>query len=222
MSSSNAKAAAETLELPTDADDVGVIAADTELSAEDQQKVASVVTYIDSLPLTKELRADPNYKESRPHLTVPAEHKPVMLTAGSLAGPGRITVPPYVWTDDKNYSLVAINHLGPNLCGHPGIVHGGLLSTLLDEGLTRCAFAALPSKVGVTASLNINYKAPVPADSYVVMRAHVTKAEGRKAYVKGHLESVPKPGQEPVVFVEAECLAIEPKWAAGLKRVVDV
>jgi acyl-coenzyme A thioesterase PaaI-like protein len=32
---------------------------------------------------------------------------------------------------------VIIVHVGRGLCGHDGIVHGGLLATLLDEGLGR-------------------------------------------------------------------------------------
>lgn len=222
MSNSNKTATSELLEFPTEASDLPAISPDVELTAEQQQYIVGVVTFIDALELTKELRSDPLFKESRPHLNVPIEHRPNMLTAGSLAGHGRITVPPYVWTDDKNYSLVAINHLGRDVCGHPGIVHGGLLATLLDEGLVRCGSAALPNKVGVTASLNINYRAPVSADSYLVMRANVTNSEGRKAWVKGRLETLPAEGKEPIILVEAECLVVEPKWAAGLKKIANI
>lgn len=57
-------------------------------------------------------------------------------------------------------------YLSSLLYGHrSGIVHGGLLSTLLDEGLARPAFFALPAKLGVTANLNVDFKSPCFAES---------------------------------------------------------
>jgi acyl-coenzyme A thioesterase PaaI-like protein len=37
---------------------------------------------------------------------------------------------------DESEACVFV-HLGRGLCGHDGIVHGGLLATLLDEALAR-------------------------------------------------------------------------------------
>jgi acyl-coenzyme A thioesterase PaaI-like protein len=31
--------------------------------------------------------------------------------------------------------LTSIIHLGKNICGHDGIIHGGLAATILDEAL---------------------------------------------------------------------------------------
>ncbi len=112
---------------------------------------------------------------------------------------------------------MSISYLGPDLCGHPGIVHGGLLATILDEGLARCCFPALPNKVGVTANLNINYRRPAHAQTFVVLRANTVKVEGRKAWVEGHIETLAEEGEEPVVLVEATALFIEPKQAAVSK-----
>lgn len=111
-------------------------------------------------------------------------------------------------------SLVSIFYLGSDVCGHPGIVHGGLLATLLDEGLARCCFPALPNKAAVTANLNIDYRRPAMAESYFVLRAETVKVEGRKAWVEGRIETLPEEGKEPVVLVEAKALFIEPKQAA--------
>lgn len=109
---------------------------------------------------------------------------------------------------------MSISYLGRDLCGHPGIVHGGFLATMLDEGLARCCFAALPNKVGMTANLNINYRAPAKADSFVVLRAKTTKVEGRKAWVSGVIETLVSEGETPVVIAEATALFIEPRQAA--------
>lgn len=129
-------------------------------------------------------------------------------------GPGRVVVPPFVWTEKGGKSLVSISYLGTDLCGHPGIVHGGFLATMLDEGLARCCFPALPNKIGVTANLNINYRSPAPAGAFVVLRAKTTKVEGRKAWVEGHIETLVGEGEKPVILAEASALFIEPRQAA--------
>ncbi|KAI0846935.1 Adenylylsulfate kinase-domain-containing protein [Daldinia vernicosa] len=173
-----------------------------------------VEEFINNHPLTKEMRSKEEFYESRPHLKIPAPYRTYNLTAGTLMGPGRVVVPPVAFVEAGGKSLVSISYLGHELCGHPGIVHGGLLATMLDEGLARCCFAALPHKVGLTANLNINYRAPAHADSYVVLRATTTKVEGRKAWVEGRIETLVGEGETPVVLAEATALFVSPKHAA--------
>lgn len=93
-----------------------------------------------SLPLLESLRAAPNAKEwyeARPYQNFPEERRVNNLTAGALRGPGRLAVPPVIWVRrDESESYVFI-HVGRSLCGHDGIVHGGMLATLLDESMGR-------------------------------------------------------------------------------------
>ena len=165
-------------------------------------------------PEAEALRANPDFTEARPHLKIPEALRERSLTAGTLAGPGKIVVPPYVFSEANGKSMVSLMYLGSDVCGHPGIVHGGLLATLLDEGMARCCFPALPNKVAVTANLNIDYRAPAMADQYVALRAETVKVEGRKAWVEGRIETLPTDGKQPVVLVESKALFIEPKQAA--------
>jgi acyl-coenzyme A thioesterase PaaI-like protein len=59
------------------------------------------------------------------------------LTSGTLRGPGKLALPPLVRAKrDEGESFVFV-HVGRGLCGHDGIIHGGLLATLLDETLAR-------------------------------------------------------------------------------------
>ncbi|KAF2842545.1 Thioesterase/thiol ester dehydrase-isomerase [Patellaria atrata CBS 101060] len=189
-------------------------------------------------PFTQYLLRDPIYNASRPHLKIPAEMRAQNLTGGTLVGEDMIPSPPLTFVTDDGSELVSFTYVGPSLCGHPGIVHGGLLATLLDEGLARCCFPALPNKVGVTASLKIDYRAPTKAGQVVVLRAWTTKVEGRKAWVKGRLETLSDPdkwteawesgefaqrggvGKDggAVVLVEAEALFVEPKGAANMPK----
>lgn len=172
-----------------------------------------IEAHINGHHLTRSLRADPAFTESRPSLKINASYRSSSLTSGVLAGPGKIVVPPYAWFEEGGKSYVAIQYLGEDLCGHPGIVHGGLLATLLDEGLARCCFPALPNKIAMTANLTVNYRAPSPAGNYFVLRAKTVKVEGRKAWVEGHIETLPEEGKKPIILVEATALMIEPKQA---------
>lgn len=192
---------------PTDQESLGLYKPQT-----DEER--RVDEFIKNHPLSQELRGKEGFVESRPHMKIPEVYRTHHLTGGLLSGPGRIVVPPLVFEEAGGKGIVAISYLGNELCGHPGIVHGGLLATMLDEGLARSCFAALPHKIGVTANLNINYRAPAKANSYVVLRATTTKVEGRKAWVEGRIETLVDEGETPVVLAEATALFISPKQAA--------
>lgn len=192
---------------PTDAQTLKLFRPTDDVSAEIERR-------INAHSLTKSLRADKAFTESRPFLKIPDEYRAHSLTGGTLAGPGRVVVPPYFWNETGGKSLVSIMYLGSDLCGHPTVIHGGLLATIMDEWLARCCFPALPNQLAMTANLSISYKKPAPASSFVVLRAKTVKVEGRKAWVEGHIESLPDDGQEPVVYAEASALYIEPRMAA--------
>ncbi|KAI1821920.1 Adenylylsulfate kinase-domain-containing protein [Xylaria intraflava] len=194
---------------PTDGESLSLYEPQTE-------EERAIDDFIRNHPVAKELRMRQEFLEARPHMKIPEAYRTHHLTGGVLAGPGRIVVPPLVFSEEGGKSMVAISYLGHELCGHPGIIHGGLLATMLDEGLARCCFAALPHKVGVTANLNINYRAPAKPDNYVVLRAKTTKVEGRKAWVEGRIESLVGEGETPVVFAEATAFNIT--WHPSLSR----
>jgi 3'-phosphoadenosine 5'-phosphosulfate synthase len=193
--------------LPTDQDTLAMYEPPDDFSRD-------IDEHIRNCSIATSLRADADFVESRPHLKIPESIRSHNLTGGTLSGPGMIVVPPYIWTEREGKESVQIFYVGNNVSGHPGIVHGGLLATLLDEGLARCCFPALPNKVGVTANLQITYKKPTKADQYLVLRATTTKVEGRKAFVEGHIETMPEDGEEAEILVTANALFIEPKHAA--------
>lgn len=59
------------------------------------------------------------------------------LTMGTLRGPERLALPPLARAKKDEKASVVVLHLGTALCRHEGIVHGGMLATLLDESLGR-------------------------------------------------------------------------------------
>ncbi|KAF2704558.1 hypothetical protein K504DRAFT_461320 [Pleomassaria siparia CBS 279.74] len=185
-------------------------------------EVAEIERQIFKHPITRALLQDEKYVASRPHLKIPEKLRAQNLTGGTLLGPDKIAVPVLQFVTADGSTYVSFQWLGPALCGHPGIVHGGLLATLLDEGLARCCFPALPNKVAVTASLKLEYKRPCMAGQIVMLKAETTRVEGRKAWVTGRLMTLPKDGEdEGVVLTEGEALFIEPRQAATMKRVVN-
>lgn len=67
--------------------------------------------------------------------------------------------------------------------GAPGLCHGGVLATAMDEALGGAAW--LLGNRYVTGRLETDYLAPVPVGSDVHLRAWCTGVDGRKAYLEG-------------------------------------
>ncbi|KAJ6500928.1 HotDog domain-containing protein [Mycena sanguinolenta] len=178
--------------------------------------VAGLEAQLQSLPWLRELRAREDaaeWYETRPAAptSAPGITESVRannLTLGALRGPGKLALFPLARVKKDESEAVMFVHLGRGLCGHDGIVHGGMLATLLDEALGRNAIINLPDKVGVTATLSLKYKAPTRADQFVVIRTHLVELKGRKARVAGRVETL-----EGEVLVEAETLFIQPRYA---------
>lgn len=100
---------------------------------------------LQSLPYLEKERQRPDAREwyeTRPYQQFPEERRVNNLTAGALRGPGKLAIYPLLRVRRDESEAMAFMHLGRGLCGHDGIIHGGLLATLLDEALGRmvCAF----------------------------------------------------------------------------------
>lgn len=67
--------------------------------------------------------------------------------------------------------------------GAPGLAHGGVLASALDEALGSLAWLMLTP--AVTGRLEIDYVQPVPVGRTVVIDARCTGVDGRKVYVEG-------------------------------------
>lgn len=147
-------------------------------------------------------------------MKIPASIREHHLTGGALSGEGRLEIPPLQFVEKGGRRAFTIFYIGTDLCGHQGLVHGGAMATVLDEALARCCFQALPNKVGMTANLNINYRRPLPAGSFAVIRCVTTRVEGRKAWVEGTLENLAGEGEDRIAYCVADALFIEPKQAA--------
>ena len=100
--------------------------------------------------------------------------------------------------------FIAVVWFGPALTGWPGIVHGGVIATVMDESMGRCAIAKFPVQTGMTAKLEFNYMTPAATNAFHVVRAGRWRRgrRRRKGFVKGRLERL----MGRVVWRRMDCL----------------
>lgn len=123
---------------------------------------------------------------------------------------------------DTTSSEVCVSdiRIGEQLNGHNGIVHGGIISLMLDDAFgwgyeAMCliqGFTYDDAHNGdlpfvVTANLSVNYRAPLPAGSNAVIRVRHEKTDGRKIYFSSRMES----HDGSVLYSEATALFITVK-----------
>lgn len=95
-------------------------------------------------------------------------------------------------------------HLGAAYEGPPTLVHGGVLSMILDQMLGEAAGAG--GKPGMTGTLTVRYRQGTPLGD-LRSEAWIDRVEGIKTWAKGHIL-----GPDGVT-VEAEGVFILPRWA---------
>lgn len=117
---------------------------------------------------------------------------------------GADTAPAPAALSDKQ-STYAVWQFGDDAVGHPGVVHGGAISMAIDES---CGFAffALNRGLGFTAYLHVNYRAPLPAGTPILVTVRPKKIDGRKVT----LEATVTDGSQKV-FADGEALFVQPR-----------
>lgn len=96
--------------------------------------------------------------------------------------------------------------LGPGLDGHKGLLHGGMVSCLLDEVMGHAAYMS-HDEMAFTANMRVEFRAPVRTPGVVLLRAFLEeRSKGRKMYVKAVLED-----GEGRLAAEGECLYLSGK-----------
>jgi len=72
-----------------------------------------------------------------------------------------------------------------HLEGYPGLLHGGVISTLLHGAMTNCLF--LHGHEAVTAQLQIRFRHPVILESPVQLRVWITENHPLLFRLEAHL-----------------------------------
>ncbi|MGY1636151.1 PaaI family thioesterase [Geodermatophilus sp. SYSU D00742] len=128
-------------------------------------------------------------------------------------GPGSPVAPPLEATDTPDGRATGRVTVGKAHEGPPGLVHGGVVATLLDHVLARAVRAA--GRGGLTATLTVRYRRPVPLGVPLLVAAEAGEADGRRTPATARLVAEDAPDS---VLAEAEGLfvALRPERAAGV------
>lgn len=81
--------------------------------------------------------------------------------------------------------------------GPPGLVHGGLLATLLDEAMGTVPYDGVG--IRFTADMSVRYRRPTPIETDLICRARVNETSARGFTVTATIVAV---GAEDEVLVE--------------------
>jgi uncharacterized protein (TIGR00369 family) len=92
--------------------------------------------------------------------------------------------------------------------GPPGAVHGGISAMILDHLLGQAVAAA--GSAGMTGTLTVRYRRPVPYGTPLVATAEYTRTEGRKTWAEGRISLL-----DGESLVEATGLFITPSAWIG-------
>jgi acyl-coenzyme A thioesterase PaaI-like protein len=87
--------------------------------------------------------------------------------------------------------------------GYPGVVHGGVITSIMDEVLVRAFMAQDPNRFMFTAKLTIRFRQNVPTQQPLKIIGKITKDRGRMAESKAELF-----GPNGKLLAEAEGLLV--------------
>jgi uncharacterized protein (TIGR00369 family) len=76
-------------------------------------------------------------------------------------------------------------HPNDHLQGYKGLLHGGVIASLLDGAMTNCLFAN--GQEAVTAELIVRYRHPVDIGEPITVRAWVEKSYARVQQLRAEL-----------------------------------
>ena len=71
--------------------------------------------------------------------------------------------------------------------GYPGVVHGGIVATMLDEIAGRAVMIGEHNHLRYTAKLELRYRHPVPSEQAITLRGTVVRRRGRLATAHSEL-----------------------------------
>ena len=71
--------------------------------------------------------------------------------------------------------------------GYPGVVHGGIIASMMDEVMGRVFMEGDPPRFMVTAELKIRYKKPVHVNIPLRLTGHRVKDNGRVGRATGEI-----------------------------------
>ncbi|KAJ2901915.1 putative thioesterase family protein [Zalerion maritima] len=173
-------------------------------SAEDVATIEIINADAAKLPIVQSLTYDPEWVSWDAYGGIDASHRPNRITTGPLAGSKGVGAYQRVWRKESTGEVIVVLWFGSATTGWPGVVHGGMLATIMDECLGRTAIRCFEDGTGVTARLEMRYRAPVGSNGWVVVRCvpeleggegHAIKGSGEGGKKGVHVSEVGKTGE---------------------------
>lgn len=104
------------------------------------------------------------------------------------------------YIDDEN-RVVSDTTISNAFQGYPGVVHGGIVATMLDETAARSVMITDPNRLMFTGKLTTRYRKPVPVGASLHLVGEMVRDRGRIAECRSRLY-----GPDGEVLAEAEAL----------------
>ena len=104
-----------------------------------------------------------------------------------------------IYNDPDNHCIYSIVEVPEHFQGYPGVVHGGIVATMLDEVSGRATLLdGDDENLMVTMKLEVKYRLPTPTKTPLKVIGRVVSATATRAMVRGEI-------QLPDGTVTAEC-----------------
>jgi uncharacterized protein (TIGR00369 family) len=149
----------------------------TEVSLEDLQSAAAVAE-----ALTERLRAE---TRGLPEIARVDDPEIGERWYSPVYGPGNPIAPPMVATQSDDGRAEGRVTLGKPHEGPPGLVHGGVVATLLDHVLARAVRAG--GRGGLTATLTVTYRRPVRLGVPLLVTAETGEIDGWRTTARARM-----------------------------------
>jgi uncharacterized protein (TIGR00369 family) len=88
--------------------------------------------------------------------------------------------------------------------GYPGVVHGGIVASMLDELAGRAHMGIDPPRFMYTARLDVRYRKNVPVGRPLRLVGKAGKCKGRTATATAHIFD-----EDGILLAEAEALLVD-------------
>ncbi|KAK5680252.1 hypothetical protein LTS10_007179 [Elasticomyces elasticus] len=149
-----------------------------------------------SLPWAQRLLQDPNLafvhespNSDRRVMAPNTMFKAVLYKPGAINAHVSFQRPCAEPDNSRGIEQCMLLSVGPHVDGKIGRAHGGFNSLILDQLTGSAAFFAVPdSPPPATATLTVDYKAPINTPCVILARAWVIEVSGRKIWVRGVIE----------------------------------
>lgn len=153
-----------------------------------QRLLASGITLVDNPPGGSDYHPSPGVSNSLFARTLASPDSNALRTFVMFTRPTEHPAAIAITPSETPIEQCMLVSLGDGADGKSGRAHGGLNALLLDHLLGRTASVSSGSTAPATATMTIDYKAPVDTPGVVLVRGWPTSIEGRKVWVSGVIE----------------------------------